>query len=86
MNPVKALFQAMEWTTQEAAQNFKIEYENLRRIMKGVPVELPDAFKLRLMRYLGMSLEAVDALNEAYVNWRNNEAGNNRPTEHFSVK
>ncbi len=76
----------MGWTTQEAAQNLKLEYENVRRVLKGGPVELPDGFKLRLMRYLGMDLNAVDALNEAYMAWRNNDTPNNRPTGHFTVK
>ncbi|HBQ94880.1 MAG TPA: hypothetical protein DD856_07415 [Sulfobacillus sp.] len=86
MNPIKALIQSLEWTTQDAARNLRLEYDNMRRIIKGAPVELPDGFKLRLMRYLGMNLDAVDALNEAYIAWRNNDTQNNRPTGNFALK
>ena len=74
MNPVKDLFQRMQWNDVQAAKNLRMHHENVRRIIKGLPSELPDSFQLRLLRYMDMSLEAVDALNASYVDWRNGES------------
>lgn len=71
INPIRAYFQAKGWSNVEAAKQLKIPYENLHRIMKGLPVQLPDSFQLALLKNLGLSVQAVDALNAAYVEWRN---------------
>ncbi len=76
----------MEWDYVAAAKNLKMHHESVRRIIKGLPIELPEPFQLRLIRYLGMSLEAVDALNVAYMAWRNGDDQNSRSAENFALK
>ena len=69
-NPVKEALLEIAPTVMGACRKLEVGFENTRRIIAGIPRDVPASFKMALVQRAGWTDEKLNALDEAYRIWR----------------
>ena len=69
-NPVKEALLEISPTVMGACRKLELGFENTRRIIAGIPRDVPASFKIALVQHAGWTDEKLNSLDEAYRTWR----------------
>ena len=72
-NPLRAVLADVAPTIAGASRALDMGFENVRRMLLGLPKHLSPSLKMALMTHQGWSIEQCNDLDIAYQQWRANK-------------
>jgi hypothetical protein len=72
-NPLRAVLTEIAPTIAGASRSLDMGFENVRRMVLGLPKQLSPSLKMALMTHQGWTIEQCNELDIAYQQWRANK-------------